>query len=178
MNISSNVVPGPGFRNELGMAAQLQKHLPYKNPHLLEYRLKTGYISQAVAGERAGVTTQTWMDIENNKVIPTEEQALQICTILGKELKEVFPKGVRILWPSRIKIIRYSKLVLLRASHNITQAELANKVLYGFPKAPYTTNRIMTVISDLEWNLAIDPSNMEIVKRIAKILWVTPQDIL
>lgn len=184
MNTLKNVIPGPGFKNELGMAAQLQKHLPYKNSHLLEYRLQNGYISQAVAAERAGIHTWEWMDIENNKVIPTEEQAQRICFLMLKDINEVFPRGVRITWPHRIRVTRYSKLLLLRAEAGMTQDELAKQVKEKLQrmKEHYdcpSLYRIKSVISDLEWNLIVDNNfiNTQIIHRIARILGTTPAEV-
>lgn len=183
MRSLANLLPGPGFKNQLGMAAQIQKYLPCKNAHLLEYRLKTGYISQAVAGQRVGISEQNWMDIENNKLIPTEEQAQAICRVIGKPIEVIFPRGIRLIWPNRIRISRYSKLLLIRAAKGMTQDKLAKLIMESLkPKSNYpglSMNRIRTIISDLEWNLEIghSPVNISIINKMAEILEVIPDEI-
>lgn len=53
-------------------------------------RFEAGEMTQKDLADRAGVTRQTILAIENGKYAPTLELAFRIANIFGKPLEEVF----------------------------------------------------------------------------------------
>lgn len=53
-------------------------------------RFEAGEMTQKDLADRAGVTRQTILAIENGKYAPTLELAFRIASIFGKPLEEVF----------------------------------------------------------------------------------------
>src|SRR5690554_3441242 len=115
---------GSKYRNQLGMMGYLNLLVEEKNPYLLEYRIKHGFISQAVAAEKVGISRKMWMDLENYRINPTEQVAEKVAKAIGKPANEIFSK-IRRNSRKRIPLRRISKLQFIRATKQITQHELA-----------------------------------------------------
>jgi len=167
---------GSKYRNQLGMMGYLNLLVEEKNPYLLEYRIKHGFISQAVAAEKVGISRKMWMDLENYKVNPTESVAEKVAEAIGRPATEIFPK-IRVEAHRRVLLRRMSKLLFIRATKQITQHDLAVQVQKRLEEE-VPLSRIKRVISAIEWDMPIRKDNLPIVYAIRDVLGVQLADIV
>lgn len=167
---------GSRHRNQLGMMGYLNLLVEEKNPYLLEYRIKHGFISQAVAAEKVGISRKMWMDLENYRINPTEQVAEKVAKAIGKPANEIFSK-IRVNPRKRVLLRRISKLQFIRAKKQITQHDLAVQVQKRLEEE-VPLSRIKRVISAIEWDMPIRKDNLPIVYAIRDVLGVQLADIV
>jgi len=167
---------GSRHRNQLGMMGYLNLLVEAKNPYLLEYRIKHGFISQVVAAEKVGISRKMWMDLENYRVNPTESVAEKVAEAIGRPATEIFTK-IRVEARRRVLLRRMSKLLFIRATKQITQHDLAVQVQKRLEEE-VPLSRIKRVISSIEWDMPIRKDNLPIVYAIRDVLGATLADIV
>ena len=167
---------GSKHRNQLGMMGYLELLVEAKNPFLLEYRVRNGFISQAVAAEKVGISRKMWMDLENYRVNPTESVAEKVAEAIGRPATEIFTK-IRVEAHRRVLLRRMSKLLFIRATKQITQHDLAVQVQKRLEEE-VPLSRIKSVISAIEWDMPIRKDSLPIVYAIRDVLGVQLADIV
>ncbi len=96
-----------------------------KNVYMITFRLLNS-LTQEQASRLAGISYSSWGNIENNREVPTIEQANKICDLIGQSVSKVFQR-VRRKFNRRIPYRTISKLGLYRVVKGLSIEDLSKK---------------------------------------------------